>query len=143
MMIDPDDKLQIFVRRETRWSREFWRLTLRAKAPRESGGAPLVALVQAALRDGNRDDNRESGRRPLLEIPAAPNATTEHRFAMTRWRRGADSNPRYRETHIRSEFSGGLAYYSPRTKASVLERNLFARNSAVFRLSPVRCCTSE
>jgi hypothetical protein len=46
-------------------------------------------------------------------------------------------------THIRSEFSGGLAYYSTRTKASVLERNLFARNSAVFRLSPVRCCTSE
>jgi hypothetical protein len=54
MIVDGTTKLQIFVHRETRWSREFWRLTLKAKAPRESGGAPLVALVQAAdLRDGN------------------------------------------------------------------------------------------
>ena len=54
MIIDGTTKLQIFVHRETRWSRESWRLTLKAKAPRESGGAPLVALVQAAdLRDGN------------------------------------------------------------------------------------------
>ena len=31
-----------------------------------------------------------------LTIPAAPNATTEHRFAMTRWRSKMDSNCRSR-----------------------------------------------
>ena len=31
-----------------------------------------------------------------LEIPAAPNATTRHRFAMTRWRSEVNSNCLYR-----------------------------------------------
>ena len=63
MIIDPDDKIaDIRASGNSLVSREFWRFTLKAKAPRESGGSPVIALVQAAdLRDGNHLANCFAG----------------------------------------------------------------------------------
>jgi len=62
MIMDPYDKIADIRASGDSLVPSVLRLTLKAKAPRESGGAPLAALVQAAdLRDGNHLANCFAG----------------------------------------------------------------------------------
>ena len=65
----------------------------------------------------------------------------------TLWRSGVDSNPRYREVFYGRELGAGLAHYSARQKASVLERicssGIRQRNSRLSGRSALGRCVVD